>query len=95
MRARTYIAALGIAFVCSVLVGEAAVTRIEVLKVEPVSAAASAGVIPPYERISGRFYGELDPKDPKNHDGSAGSGAGQITEPPKPLKAAPLFLERD
>ena len=67
MRARTYIAALGIAFVCSVLVGEAAVTRIEVLKVEPVSAAAaSGGVIPPYERISGRFYGELDPKDPKN-----------------------------
>ena len=64
MRARTYIAALGIAFVCSVLVGEAAVTRIEVLKVEPVSAAAaSGGVIPPYERISGRFYGELDPKE--------------------------------
>ena len=47
--------------------GEARVTRIEVLKVEPVPAAQTNGeAVPPYERISGKFYGELDPRDPKN-----------------------------
>ena len=44
---------------------EAHVTRIEILKVEPVPAAQTNGqAVPPYERISGRFYGELDPRDP-------------------------------
>src|SRR5580704_6417202 len=68
MRSRIFAAALAIAFVSSVLVGEAHVRRIEVLKVEPVQPAAvpGGGVSPAYERISGKFYGELDPKDPKN-----------------------------
>lgn len=56
-----------VGFMCSVAVGEARVTRIEVLKVEPVPAAQTNGeAVPAYERISGKFYGELDPKDPKN-----------------------------
>jgi hypothetical protein len=68
MRSRIFAAALAIAFVSSVLIGEAHVRRIEVLKVEPVQPAAGpgGGVSPAYERISGKFYGELDPKDPKN-----------------------------
>jgi hypothetical protein len=52
---------------CSVAAGEARVTRIEVLTIEPVPAAQVNGeVVPPYEQISGRFHGELDPRDPKN-----------------------------
>jgi hypothetical protein len=56
-----------VGFMCSAAVGEARVTRLEVLKVEPIAAARTNGeAVPPYERISGKFYGELDPKDPKN-----------------------------
>lgn len=61
------LAFVAVGFMCSVALGEARVTRIEVLKVEPVPAAQANGeAVPPYERISGRFYGELDPRDPKN-----------------------------
>src|SRR5215510_5236729 len=61
------LAVVAVGFMCSVAVGEARVTRIEVVKVEPVPAAQANGqAVPPYERISGRFYGELDPRDPKN-----------------------------
>ena len=61
------LALVAVCFVYSVAVGEAHVTRIEVLKTEQVPAAQANGqAVPPYERISGRFYGELDPRDPKN-----------------------------
>ena len=61
------LAFVAVGFMCSVALAEARVTRIEILKVEPVPAEQpNGGVVPPYERISGRFYGELDPKDPKN-----------------------------
>ena len=61
------LAVVVLGFMGSVAVGEARITRIEVLKVEPVPAAQTNGeAVPPYERISGRFYGELDPRDPKN-----------------------------
>jgi hypothetical protein len=61
------LAFVAVGFMCSVALGEARVTRIEVLTVEPVPAAQTNGEAePPYERISGRFYGELDPRDPKN-----------------------------
>src|SRR5499426_4794478 len=61
------LAVVAVGFMCSVAVGEARVTRIEVVKVEPVPAAQANGqAVPPYERISGKFYGELDPADPKN-----------------------------
>jgi hypothetical protein len=61
------LAFVAVGFMCSVALGEARVTRIEILKVEPVPAAQVNGAaVPAYERISGRFYGELDPRDPKN-----------------------------
>src|SRR5574339_1165748 len=64
---RHTLAVVAVAFICSVAVGEARVTRIEVLEVEPVPAAQTTGeAVPAFERISGRFYGELDPRDPKN-----------------------------
>jgi hypothetical protein len=67
MVSRTLIGLAAIACVSSVMVGEARVTRIEIVKVEsPAPATPGSPSVPPYERISGRFYGELDPKDPKN-----------------------------
>src|SRR5262245_18039167 len=49
-------------------VTEAKVVRIEVVKVERVDPPATGpqSTAPPYERLSGKFYGELDPADPKN-----------------------------
>lgn len=47
----------------------ASVTRLEILRVEPVTAGRAGGTQAPggpYERISGRVHGELDPADPKN-----------------------------
>ena len=42
-------------------------TRIEILKVERVDPSSGApGAVPSYDRLSGKFYGELDPADPKN-----------------------------
>ena len=59
-------AAAAIACLCSTAT-EARVTRIEILKVERVEPSAGApAAMPPYERLSGKFYGELDPADPKN-----------------------------
>ena len=60
-------AAVAVVCVCSA-VTEARVTRIEILKVERVDPPSSGApeAIPPYERLSGKFYGELDPADPKN-----------------------------
>ena len=61
--------AIALACVCSA-VTEAKVVRIEILKVErvdpPATGPQSASAPPPYERLSGKFYGELDPADPKN-----------------------------
>src|SRR5262245_30420506 len=61
------LAAVAFASVCSA-VTEAKVVRIEILKVERVDPPATGpqSATPPYERLSGKFYGELDPTDPKN-----------------------------
>src|SRR6185436_6081801 len=56
-------AAVAMACVCSVAI-EAKTTRLEITKVERVEPASPGGQ--PYERLSGKFYGELDPADPKN-----------------------------
>jgi hypothetical protein len=60
-------AAVAVVCVCSA-VTEAKVTRIEIVKAERVDPPSSGApeAVPPYERLSGRFYGELDPADPKN-----------------------------
>jgi hypothetical protein len=67
---RSALAAVAIACICSA-VTEAKVIRIEILKTErvdpaPPAAAGATQATPPYERLSGKFYGELDPADPKN-----------------------------
>src|SRR4249920_3235444 len=61
------LAAIALACVCSA-VTEAKVVRIEIVKVERVDPPASGpqSGTPPYERLNGKFYGELDPADPKN-----------------------------
>jgi len=56
-------AAVAMACACSVVI-EARVTRIEITKVERIDSPSPGGQ--PYERLSGTFYGELDPADPKN-----------------------------
>jgi hypothetical protein len=60
-------AAVALACVCSAT-ADAAVTRIEIVKVEPVEASASdpQRATPAYERLTGKFYGEIDPADPRN-----------------------------
>ena len=44
----------------------ARVTRIEIAKQEPFAAGATFGNIGAYEKVVGRFHGELDPKSPLN-----------------------------
>ena len=67
MMSRTLVLAIAIAVFGSVVVTDAHVTRIEILKVEPVmpggTADPSAG---PFEKVTGKAYGELDPNDPRN-----------------------------
>jgi len=64
MNGRTLVGAMAVGIFCSAAVGEARVTRIEILKVEP--APAPAGAAGRYEKITGKAYGQLDPSDPKN-----------------------------
>ena len=67
MRGRALVGGLAIGLVCSVAATEAHVTRIEITKVEsPVPDRPGPGGAALYERLSGKFYGELDPKDPRN-----------------------------
>lgn len=46
----------------------AAVTRIEVTKREPFLGGMAFGGVGAYERIQGRFFGELDPRHPLNRN---------------------------
>lgn len=67
---KTAFAAVAFVFVCSAGITEARVTRIAIAKIErvdsPSPGAQGAIQSPPYERVSGKFYGELDPADPRN-----------------------------
>ena len=46
---------------------EAHITRIEITRVEsPTFEGASFGEVGPYEKFTGRAYGEVDPRDPRN-----------------------------
>ena len=45
---------------------QARVTRIEITKQEPFAAGQTFGNVGPYEKVLGRFRGELDPKNPLN-----------------------------
>src|SRR5258708_26997482 len=45
---------------------QARVTRIEITKQEPFAAGQTFGNVGAYEKVLGRFHGELDPKSPLN-----------------------------
>jgi hypothetical protein len=60
---RTVAAALILA---SASVADANVVRVEILQTTTVAAPRGAEAIGPFERITGRIHGEIDPDDPKN-----------------------------
>ena len=45
---------------------QARVTRFEITKQEPFAAGQTFGTVGAYEKVVGRFRGELDPKSPLN-----------------------------
>ena len=47
-------------------VAHANVTRIEIVQTVPVAAPPGAEAIGPFERITGKIHGEIDPNDPTN-----------------------------
>jgi hypothetical protein len=55
-----------LALVAATATADARVTRIEVTKTEPFAAGQSFGSAGAYEKVIGRFHGELDPKNPLN-----------------------------
>jgi hypothetical protein len=57
------VAALLLAFAS---VASASVVRIEIVQRAPVATPAGAEAIGPFEQITGKIHGELDPNDPKN-----------------------------
>ena len=57
-------AALVVALMLASTAAFPAVTKIEIAKREPVAGGKEFGSVGAYERVQGRFYGELDPKHP-------------------------------
>src|SRR6266567_100795 len=55
-----------LALVAATASADARVTRIEVTKTEPFAAGQSFGTTGAYEKVVGRFHGELDPKNALN-----------------------------
>src|SRR6267378_4353957 len=56
----------GLALIAATASAEARVTRIEITKQEPFAAGQTFGSVGAYEKVLGRFHGELDPKSPLN-----------------------------
>jgi len=65
---RTLLAAgVGYAIFSLPAVAEARITRIEITQTEsPTFGGASFGEVGPYEKLIGRAFGEVDPRDPQN-----------------------------
>jgi hypothetical protein len=60
-------AGVGCAIVSLSAVAEARITRIEITQTEsPTFGGASFGAVGPYEKLIGRAFGEVDPRDPQN-----------------------------
>src|SRR5258708_2338359 len=55
-----------IALIAATAAAEARVTRIEITKVEPFVAGQPFGNTGAYEKVVGRYHGELDPAQPLN-----------------------------
>ena len=61
------ITALGFAAVClSASAAQAAITRLEIVKVEPAFGGRSFGAAGMFERVIAKAHGELDPSSPAN-----------------------------
>src|SRR5438034_762234 len=56
----------GLALIAAPAAADARVTRIEISKQEPFAAGQTFGSTGAYEKVIGRFHGELDPKNPLN-----------------------------
>jgi hypothetical protein len=56
----------GLALIAATVSADARVTRIEISKQEPFAAGQTFGSVGAYEKVIGRFYGELDPASPLN-----------------------------
>ena len=56
----------GFALIAATAAADARVTRIEISKQEPFAAGQTFGSVGAYEKVIGRFHGELDPKSPLN-----------------------------
>ena len=55
-----------LALIAATANAQARVTRIEITKQEPFAAGQTFGNVGAYEKVVGRFRGELDPKSPLN-----------------------------
>jgi hypothetical protein len=58
----------GLVMLVSVLPVDARVTRVEVTRREPLAGGQPFGPTGPYEKVVGRFHGELDPGHALNRD---------------------------
>lgn len=58
--------AVGLLFTVMAAPAQARVTRIEILRTEPFAAGEAFGNAGAYEKVVGRFHGELDPAHPLN-----------------------------
>jgi hypothetical protein len=59
---------VGLALAAMTATAQARVTRIEIAKTEPFAAGQQFGATGAYERVLGRFHGELDPTMPPNKE---------------------------
>src|SRR4051812_35807087 len=57
---------VGLALIVTTAVAEARVTRLEINRQEPFAAGQAFGDVGAYEKVVGRFHGELDPAHPLN-----------------------------
>ncbi|HEY1541449.1 MAG TPA: alpha/beta hydrolase domain-containing protein, partial [Xanthobacteraceae bacterium] len=57
-------AGLTLALALATSCAQARVTKIEVLRTEPFAGGEAFGAVGAYQKVVGRFYGELDPKEP-------------------------------
>src|SRR5215467_11080405 len=55
-----------LALIAAIASAQARVTRIEITKQEPFAAGQTFATVGAYEKVVGRFRGELDPKSPLN-----------------------------
>src|SRR6266436_4912399 len=60
------LAAVATTAVLAAGIAEARITRIEIAKTEPAFAGASFGAAGTYERLTGKAFGEVDPRAPAN-----------------------------